>query len=109
MVSGGPDPPSPYREGNDIVDWIDMLNDHMLASHVMELWKMIRKLAMLRSCIGVSHITTVKHLQSQMAEENRNKYADVCKAVLEQFLIRSPSVIVERHCFNIMIQDQGCR
>ena len=103
MVSaGGPDPPSPYQEGNDIVDWIDMLNDYMLASHgAME---DDRKLAMLRSCIGVSHITTVKHLQSQMTEENRKKYADVCKAVLEKFSIRR-SVIVERHCFNIMIQD----
>ena len=39
-----------------------------------------------------------------MAEADRNKYANVCKAVLEKFSIRR-SVIVERHCFNIMIQD----
>ena len=97
--------PTSYRIGDDIEIWLSDLDDCFLACRTTEPADR-NKIATLRRAIGEDHVQTVRELQSQLPEGQREAYADVRKAVLEHFS-KKTSIILERHIFNTMHQEDG--
>ena len=106
MVSNISSPlPNVFKIGEDILEWIENLDDYFLACFVTEPADK-NKIASLRRAIGSEHVKTVKELQAELPEDDRQKYAELRKAVVKHYE-KKTSVIIERHTFNTITQEEG--
>ena len=95
----------PYDDTIDIREWLADLEDYFLAKFDANLADE-RKLAFLRQAFGKAHRGTVKEVISRLTAAQQTNYDAVKNAVIARFEKKS-SVIVERHQFHQMYQQNG--